>query len=114
MRMLKQPGEDLDRPSLRACPRLGCVAAPSLPAGFLPPSYGSSPRVHSELTGRSQDWLVYWWPLVWFCFLFSVDAPSCSLLSPPTGSRGNLSSRPGEWLASLLPPRAALAFVSGR
>lgn len=40
MRMLKQPGEDLDRPSLRACPWLGCVAAPSLPASFLPPSYG--------------------------------------------------------------------------
>lgn len=24
---------------------------------------------------------MYWWPLVWFCFLFSVSVPSCSLLS---------------------------------
>lgn len=113
MRMLKQPGEDLDVPASepvhglavwqrRVCRPVSCL---------LP--YGSSPRVHSELAGRSQDWLVYWWPLVWFCFLFSVDAPSCSLLSPPAGSRRNLSSRPGEWLASLLPPKAALAFLSG-
>lgn len=44
MRMLKQPGEDLDRPSLRACPWLGYVAAPSLPAGFLPPSLWLKPQ----------------------------------------------------------------------
>lgn len=88
MRTLEQPGEDLERPGLRACPSTAwlCGSAQACWPDSCLPLWGYSPRVH-ELTGRPQDWLVHWWPLVWFCFLFSV----CCLL---------FSTVPSSWRAA--------------
>lgn len=50
--------------------------------------------------------LCNWWALVWFCFLFSVSAPSCSLLSPPTGEQKKPEQQ-ARGMAGFPPPKAA-------
>lgn len=103
MRTLKQPGEDLDRPSLRACPRPGCVAAPES-AGQFPASFPMA-----KVPGFTMSWLAGLrtglctggpWSSFVFCFLSMLPpVPYCPL---QLGNRRILSSRPGEWRASLL------------
>lgn len=83
MRTLKQPGKDLDRPSLRACPRPGCVAAPKS-AGQFPASFPMA-----KAPGFTMSWLA---GLRTGCVLvapglvlFSVFC-QCSLLFPTVPS----------------------------